>query len=86
MVGPSSTSTTYGGSSLDSQNIKNKSQHLMSEDVIEPAHEYLQRAREMGARAMDRGTTIVRENPGYTVLAAASVGFLLGAFLFKRRS
>lgn len=86
MVGPNSSSTSSFGNQMDTQNIKNKAQHMFSEDIVEPAQEYMQRAREIGSRAMDRGTTMVRENPGYTLIGAAAVGFLLGAFVARRRS
>lgn len=86
MVGPNSSNTSSFGNQIDTQNIKNRAQHMLSEDIVEPAQEYMQRAREIGSRAMDRGTTMVRENPGYTLIGAAAVGFLLGAFVARRRS
>ncbi len=84
MVGPNSSNSF--NRDIDTQNIKNRAQHMLNDDIVEPAQEYLQRAREMGSRAMDRGTSMVRENPGYTLLGAAAVGFLLGAFVARRRS
>lgn len=84
MVGPNSSNSF--NNQIDSQNIKNRAQHMLNDDIVEPAQEYLQRAREIGSRAMDRSTTMVRENPGYTILGAAAVGFLLGAFVARRRS
>lgn len=87
MVGSNTSNTSSSfGNQIDTQNIKNKAQHMLNEDIVEPAQEYFQRAREMGSRAMDRGTSIARENPGYTVLGAAAVGFLLGAYVARRRS
>lgn len=79
-------STNQFNNQIDPQNIKSRAQHMLSEDVVEPAQEYMKRAREISSKAMDRGTSLVKENPGYTVLGAAAVGFLLGAFVARRRS
>lgn len=77
-------STQYSGQ-MDSNRIKNRASHLIEEDIIEPAQQYLKKAREFGSNAMERGTELVRENPGYTVLGAAAVGFLCGAYFARRR-
>ncbi|RPJ74418.1 MAG: hypothetical protein EHM20_10635 [Alphaproteobacteria bacterium] len=74
----------YGGQ-MDSDKIRSKASHMMSEDIIEPAQQYIKKAREYGSNALDRGTEIVRENPGYTILGAAAVGFLFGAYVARRR-
>jgi uncharacterized protein YjbJ (UPF0337 family) len=78
-------STNQFNSQIDPNKIKNRAQHMLEEDVMEPAQEYLSKAREFGSKAMDRGTEIVKENPGYTVIGAAAVGFLLGAYVARRR-
>lgn len=77
-------STQYGGQ-MDSNKMKSKVQHIIEEDIVEPAQQYLTKAREFGSRAVDRGTDIVKENPGYSILGAAAVGFLAGAYLSRRR-
>lgn len=76
-------STQFGG--MDTNKIKSRAQHLIEDDIVEPAQQYMARAREFGAKAVDRSTEMVRENPGYSILGAAAVGFLAGAFLFRRR-
>jgi uncharacterized protein YjbJ (UPF0337 family)/ElaB/YqjD/DUF883 family membrane-anchored ribosome-binding protein len=86
----SSTSQFNSGSSsnsaqLDPNRIKNKAQHMINEDIMEPAQEYMSRAREFGVKAMERGSEYAKENPGYAVLGAAAVGFLLGAMIVRRR-
>ncbi len=77
-------STQYGGQ-MDSDKVRNRASSMLSEDVIEPAQQYIKKAREYGSNALDRGTEIVRENPGYTILGAAAVGFLCGAYFARRR-
>ncbi len=78
-------STNQFSGQIDTNKLKNRASHMIDEDVMEPAQEYLARAREFGVRAMDRGTEIVKENPGYTIIGAAAVGFLLGAYVARRR-
>lgn len=77
-------STQYGGQ-IDSNRIKSRASHMIEEDLVEPAQQYLKKAREYGSHAMERGSEIVKENPGYTVLGAAAVGFLFGAYFARRR-
>ena len=55
-------STNQFNGQVDTNKLKNRASHLIEEDVMEPAQEYLARAREFGVRAMDRGTEIVKEN------------------------
>lgn len=76
-------STQYGH--MDSDKIRSRASNIIEEDILEPAQNYMKRAREYGSNALERGTELVRENPGYTVLGAASVGFLLGAYFARRR-
>ena len=77
-------STQYGGQ-MESNKMKTRVQHLIDEDIVEPAQEYLTKAREFGSRAVEKGADIVKENPGYTILGAAAVGFLAGAYFSRRR-
>ncbi len=71
--------------SLDTNKIKNRASHMIEEDIIEPAQEYFAKAKDLGVRAMGRSTELVKENPGYTILGACAVGFLLGAYVARRR-
>lgn len=78
--------TQYGvQGQMDSNKIKSRAAHLIEEDIVEPAQQYLRKAREYGSHAMDRGTELIKENPGYTILGAAAVGFLFGAYFARRR-
>lgn len=78
------TSTPLSSQS-DTNKVKNRAAHLFEEDVVEPAQEYIARARDFSSRAIDRGSELVRENPGYTILGAAAIGFLLGAYVARRK-
>ena len=69
----------------DVNKIKNKASNMIEEDIVEPGMEYLERARDMSAQLVDRTTGIVKENPGYAILGAATVGFLAGAYFFRRK-
>jgi uncharacterized protein YjbJ (UPF0337 family)/ElaB/YqjD/DUF883 family membrane-anchored ribosome-binding protein len=72
----------------DVNKIKNKASdmsNMIGEDIIEPGKEYLDRAREMSAQVVDRTTGLVKENPGYAILGATAVGFLAGAYFFRRK-
>lgn len=72
----------------DVNKIKNKASNMGSmieDDILEPGKEYLDRAREMSAQMVDRTTGLVKENPGYAILGAATVGFLAGAYFFRRK-
>ena len=77
-------STQYGGQ-MDTNKLKNRAQHILEEDIVEPAQKYLSKAREFGSRAVEKGSDMVKENPGYTILGAAAVGFLAGAYFSRRR-
>lgn len=77
-------STQYGGQ-MDTNKIKNRAQHMLEEDIVEPAQQYLNKAREYGTKAVERGSDIVKENPGYSIIGAAAVGFLAGAYFSRRR-
>lgn len=78
-------STQFGGQ-MDTHNIKNRASSMIDEDIVEPAQQYLRKAREYGTNVMDRGSEVVRDNPGYSIAGAAAVGFLLGAYIARRRS
>lgn len=77
------TSTQYG--QMDVNKMKHRAANLIEEDFIEPAQHYLKKAREYSTNAVDRGSELVREHPGYTLLGAAAVGFLCGAYFARRR-
>jgi len=70
---------------FESGSLKKRASHLVEEDIIEPAQYYFKKAKRYGAKAIDRGSEIVRENPGYTVLGAATFGFLCGAYMARRK-
>jgi uncharacterized protein YjbJ (UPF0337 family) len=69
----------------DVNKIKNKASNMIEDDIIEPGRDYLERARDMSAQMVDRTTGLVKENPGYAILGAATVGFLAGAYFFSKR-
>lgn len=69
----------------DVNKIKSKASHMIEDDIIEPSREYLEKARHLGAQFVDRTTGVVKENPGYAILGAATVGFLAGAYFFRRK-
>lgn len=69
----------------EANKLRNRAQHLIEEDIIDPAKEYMEKARDLGAQVVDRTSGMVRENPGYAILGAATVGFLAGAYFFRRR-
>lgn len=69
----------------DVNKLKNKASSMIEDDIVEPGMEYLERARDMSAQLVDRTTGIVKENPGYAILGAATVGFLAGAYFFRRK-
>jgi ElaB/YqjD/DUF883 family membrane-anchored ribosome-binding protein len=69
----------------DSTKFRTKAGHLIEEDIIDPAKEYLHRAKDFGIQVVDRTSGLVKENPGYAILGAATVGFLAGAYFFRRR-
>lgn len=78
------TSTQYGGQ-MDTDKIKSRAQHLIDEDIIEPTQKYLEKAKNFSEKAMDKGADIVKQNPGYSMLGAAAIGFLAGAYFVRRR-
>lgn len=69
----------------DVNKIKRQASNMIEDDVIEPGKEYLERARDMGTHLVDRTSGLVKENPGYAILGAATVGFLAGAYFFRRK-
>lgn len=69
----------------DVNKIKSKASNMIEDDIVEPGREYLERARDMSAQVVDRTTGLVKENPGYAILGAATVGFLAGAYFFRRK-
>jgi len=79
--------TTSGqfSETMDKNKLRSRASHLIEEDIIEPTQHYIARAKELGARAVDRSAEIVRENPGYTIMGAAAVGFLVGAYISRKK-
>lgn len=69
----------------DVNKMKNKVSHMIEDDIVDPSREYLEKARDMSAQFVDRTSGIIKENPGYAILGAATVGFLAGAYFFRRR-
>ncbi len=78
------TSTQYNGQ-MDPNKMKAKVQHLIEDDIVEPAQQYLMKARDFSSRALERGTDVVKENPGYSMLGAAAIGFLAGAYIARKK-
>lgn len=70
---------------MDVNKFKKQASHMMEDDILEPAQEYLQRAKDIGIQVVDRTNGLVKENPGYAILGAATVGFLAGAYFFRRK-
>lgn len=69
----------------DVNKIKKQASNMIEDDIVEPGKEYLERARDMSAQFVDRTSGVIKENPGYAILGAATVGFLAGAYFFRRR-
>jgi uncharacterized protein YjbJ (UPF0337 family) len=69
----------------DVNKIKNRASSMIEDDIVEPTREYLERARNMSAQLVDRTSGVIKENPGYAILGAATVGFLAGAYFFHRK-
>ncbi len=65
--------------------IRNKSSAAFQDEIADPANLYMDKAREYGSIALDRSTEFVKTYPGYTILGAASIGFLLGSFFSRSR-
>jgi uncharacterized protein YjbJ (UPF0337 family)/ElaB/YqjD/DUF883 family membrane-anchored ribosome-binding protein len=70
---------------MDVNKFKKQASHMIEDDILEPAQEYLQRAKDIGIQVVDRTNGLVKENPGYAILGAATVGFLAGAYFFRRK-
>lgn len=66
-------------------NVRSNMNSFMDEDMMDASSEYMDKVRQMGSVAMERSTDFIRTYPGYTLLGAAGIGFILGA-LFSRRS
>ncbi|MBC7714622.1 MAG: CsbD family protein [Rhizobacter sp.] len=69
----------------DAKKIQQKASNMIEDNIVEPGAEYFDRAREYGSQLVDRTSGIVKENPGYAILGAATVGFLAGAYFFRRK-
>lgn len=65
-------------------NIKGRSREI-GEDLGDTSREYMDRVRDMSSMALERSTDFIRTYPGYTILGAASVGFIMGALFSRRR-
>jgi uncharacterized protein YjbJ (UPF0337 family) len=65
-------------------NIRSRTRDF-GDDLSDSSNEYMEKVRDMGSMALNRSTEFIRSYPGYTVLGAASVGFLLGALIARRR-
>ncbi len=74
--------TTIDG---DLNKVKNKASGIMEDGIFEPAKDYLAKARELGSMAVNKSTDFVKTYPGYTLLGAAAIGFLAGAYFTRRR-
>jgi ElaB/YqjD/DUF883 family membrane-anchored ribosome-binding protein len=80
-----SSETQLSRSSQSTSQRSNVAHHSLGEQIYEDAHEYATKAREIGKRAINRGSEIVKENPGYSLLGAAAIGFLAGAYIARRK-
>lgn len=69
----------------DAKKIQHRASNMIEDNILEPGAEYLHRAREIGSQVVDRTTGLVKENPAYAILGAATVGFLAGAYFFRRK-
>jgi uncharacterized protein YjbJ (UPF0337 family) len=77
---------TFNGQ--DVNRIKNKAHNMVDmvgTEMSDTANEYLQRAKDIAGKAADRTTDLVKAYPSYTVLGAATVGFIAGAYLARRK-
>jgi uncharacterized protein YjbJ (UPF0337 family)/ElaB/YqjD/DUF883 family membrane-anchored ribosome-binding protein len=70
---------------MDVNKFKKQASHMIEEDILEPAQEYFQKVKDMGIQVVDRTNGLVRENPKYAILGAATAGFLAGAYFFRRK-
>lgn len=70
---------------VERSKFKPRENYLMEEDTEGHVQHYIEQAKQMGSKAVDKGSEIVKKNPGYSVLSAAAVGFILGAYVSRRR-
>lgn len=77
---------------LNSDRIKSHANSAVSQasgmienEILDPANEYLKKARDIAGQAANRTTDLVKQYPGYTVLGAAAIGFLTAAYVFRRK-
>ena len=70
---------------MDVNKFKKQASSMIEDDLIDPAKEYMSRAKDFGVQVVDRTSGLVKENPGYAILTAATVGFLAGAYFFRRK-
>lgn len=68
---------------LDQSDSKKRTS--ITEQSVSQGHEYLDIAKDIGSKAISRGSAIVKSNPGYSILGAAAVGFLAGAYLARKK-
>lgn len=83
MATPTSSFNNQLNSSVN--NLKSRASNAYDDELSEPVNQYMDKAREFGSMALDRSTEFVRTYPGYTILGAASIGFLLGSYFSRRR-
>lgn len=80
-----------GMGSLNSRQIDSSLSNIRSrardfgDEMSDSTSEYMDRVRDLSTTAMNRSTEFIRAYPGYTILGAAGVGFLLGALISRRR-
>jgi ElaB/YqjD/DUF883 family membrane-anchored ribosome-binding protein len=63
-----------------------ENQDQTNEEMIKPANKYLQKAKDLAGLAATKSSDVVKEYPGYSVLGAAALGFIAGAYLTRKRS
>lgn len=62
-----------------------KATSIIHDDILDSGREYLGKAKDLSIQMVDRTTGLVKQNPGYAILGAATVGFLAGAYFFRRK-
>ncbi len=72
------------GIQSDIANIKSHKDHSFKESINENAKEYLEKAKDLGVKAVEKSSKIVKSNPGYSMLGAIAFGFLAGSYLARR--
>jgi len=77
--------TPLNGNNIDTNKIKRQASNMLDSEVMDPAAEYLKKARDIAGQAATRSTELVKQYPGYTVLGAAAIGFLTAAYIFRRK-